>query len=645
MKRPLIQQLILLAFFLLAYTSAFSQEYFYDNNGSLTRDENKGITYSHYNHLNLVDTIIYEDGHKVVYTYTAAGQKLKEQVLAANGSPVTTRDYFGNLLYLNNTLQEIQYEDGRAVPMLPGNDAGPLEYQYHLTDQLGSVRATITSENAPVHYTATMESEQSAEEENLFEGLSSHRVTHGPANHTPGGNEAARLMSGTADGVSLTLAVMNGDKLKLSVYAYYEGSSIDGEPAGSRNVMNTLWPVVESVLSGGALVPVEGLGAPGGNGNLNGLPGGVSTNSGNVPAAHLNYQLLDKNRQFVNGGFVAVTENASFAHELLAINEVRVTQSGYLHVYLSNALTSSHEVYFDDLKIEHTKSIEVQSDDYDPFGMTLPEQHDERVGGVINRHLFSGKERQDLDSSSYDFGARMYDAALGRWGAVDPLAEKYAGWSPYNYVMNNPIKLVDPNGREAIISPYIYNRNFSNHLIYGSFNERFSDDEKPISSMDYSGNIRFSGEDENGFRAMERLRLYPALTLGVSPVSNFIMSYYNMPIRLKDGSFFHDNNKINNHVQEIVTDSRYKVYVDQYQHKTDEGISRHGQYGFVIRWAPMDDFQKRNLRLNAMAETIVKLSKTKWSHRKNYSESYQLILNGDHYSMKKEIETKKKLKK
>jgi hypothetical protein len=38
-------------------------------------------------------------------------------------------------------------------------------------------------------------------------------------------------------------------------------------------------------------------------------------------------------------------------------------------------------------------------------------------------------------------------AALGRWGAVDPLADQYAGYSPYNYVLGNPNSLIDPDGR------------------------------------------------------------------------------------------------------------------------------------------------------------------------------------------------------
>lgn len=52
---------------------------------------------------------------------------------------------------------------------------------------------------------------------------------------------------------------------------------------------------------------------------------------------------------------------------------------------------------------------------------------------------------------AYDFGARMYDARLGRFISTDPHASKYAGWSPYAAFADNPINNIDPDGRDVIV--------------------------------------------------------------------------------------------------------------------------------------------------------------------------------------------------
>jgi len=85
----------------------------------------------------------------------------------------------------------------------------------------------------------------------------------------------------------------------------------------------------------------------------------------------------------------------------------------------------------------------VQNIQYMPFGETFV---DMRKENWATPYRFNGKE-QDCESGMHYYGARYYDSRLSRFISVDPLADQFPGWSPYNYTLNNPINMIDPDGR------------------------------------------------------------------------------------------------------------------------------------------------------------------------------------------------------
>ncbi|RCW31109.1 RHS repeat-associated protein [Marinilabilia salmonicolor] len=74
-----------------------------------------------------------------------------------------------------------------------------------------------------------------------------------------------------------------------------------------------------------------------------------------------------------------------------------------------------------------------------------------QIGGANNKYRYNGKELQEDKIGNgelewYDYGARMYDAAIGRFHPQDRFSEKYYSLSNYQYAANNPVLFIDING-------------------------------------------------------------------------------------------------------------------------------------------------------------------------------------------------------
>ncbi len=95
--------------------------------------------------------------------------------------------------------------------------------------------------------------------------------------------------------------------------------------------------------------------------------------------------------------------------------------------------------------VSNTKGLVSQHIEYLPFGESLVDEH---LNSYNTPYKFNGKEL-DEETGNYYYGARYYNPKMSVWLSIDPLAHKYPYHSPYCYVLNNPIRYIDPDGMKV----------------------------------------------------------------------------------------------------------------------------------------------------------------------------------------------------
>jgi RHS repeat-associated protein len=438
------------------------------------------------------------------YAYDHMGRKTQtfEKISSGNNILLSQTDYnpIGQVMakHLHGAtgaapfLQDISYKYNERGWLKRINDPALSPTNTRLfSEQLGydSVKTTTTPKNYNGNITEQL---FRVYDSTLYPGQQNVIYTYDPMN---------RLNSGISS-TTLSETGINYDEIGNIVSLTRNGNA--GIYAYTNNQLSTISGVTTSTYTydGNGNTHHDGRNNADITYNLLNLPQSIASTA---PATGINItytydangQKLGKVSTTVSGttntDYISGIQYTNGAIAFIQTEEGRAINSGgnYTYEYTLTDHLGNNRVTFDQT------NGKVGEEDYYPFGLNM-----HRQVNATNKYLYNKKELQE-ELGQYDYGARFYDPVVARWTTVDPLAETNRRWSPYNYVVNNPIRMIDPDGMDyteaqsTADKAYFADLNAQVMASYDAANHRIGSEESTTEEWNDGKNKNGNKKDNN----------------------------------------------------------------------------------------------------------------------------------------------------